>query len=345
MPDMPGPDDPMISDEDKKTSEQREGERAERLEGLKKFLDPILEQRYQEGYMPFDLPRDQVLHRAEERILPKIESVGAEINPEFLSDVQSVIDIMNSVKGDHYTLNSTSFLVISSHLIHAAGEPDSDEVPDLSDVAFLAGEMDKLLRAASGQSLAEWAKAYVENHKDRHWKQYAMEYLNSLSALVVLADDESQYRYELHNLVRALSQDAKNQEIRKLDPNSALSILFNRGFIVPSEWKEEFSETWDGKELLLAIDKANSRLLLDNITDALEATYSDLPTDELGKLTLNADEILVAVSTSVEVPATWAECDDSTRKAVSEAMKKLVIKLKGKLGKSKGMPVIKFESK
>jgi len=44
----------------------------------------------------------------------------------------------------------------------------------------------------------------------------------------------------------------------------------------------------------------------------------------------------------MEIPKTWEECDDETRSVINDIMKQLASNLGGKLGESKGEPVIKF---
>ena len=340
----PNAEEKGINPEEMKTPEQRareaaesgeENERAERLENLRRLAEPMLDQYYQEGKTPFGISREQAMQRVSERIFDQVEAAGLEVDYDFLGRASEVLQAINEASGQHYTLSKAAIEVLEYHLQMAtSGESDID----ISEVAFIAGELAKHFKKATGVSLAEWAVEYQKVHGEEARNTYANEEL-----IRIFDRDINSHILSQSNLVRIFAEYARSEGISQLDPQTALALLRERGFVVPEEWKDEYVENEDGREILGAIENAERKLQSEEIIATLEASYEELSPEDRETSPIIVADILAIASFGGEVPENWSACDDPTKKMIKDVMSQLATKLSGKLGTQKGEPIVKFK--
>ena len=144
------------------------------------------------------------------------------------------------------------------------------------------------------------------------------------------------------NLAKVFLEYARENGIEGLGSNTALQILSEKGFIVPEKWQNSFVELPEGRELLNAIENVQRKFHPEEIITTLEGVYGDFTKEELRTNPITVGDVLGVISVTMEIPKTWEECDDETRSVINDIMKQLASNLGGKLGESKGEPVIKF---
>jgi len=314
------------------TPEQR-AEKAERLREFRELSDVMLDQFYSEGKTPFNIPREEALAKSAERTFRAVEGEGLEVDVEFLKDAQSVLEAVNTASGRDFVVGEYPLAVLEYHLALAAGEEPSTEL----DIGYIRGEMEKHYKKTTGQTLENWARAYHEAHPDKTIDTKA-----NLSFIKAFENDFEGHKFNEANLAKSFREFARDQGVDTLTPDVVMKLLAEKGFIVPSEWKEEFTEIEDGKTVITAIENAKRSLQMEEIILELEGAYADLPREDLVGTTITAKDVLAVTSFGAEVPENWNECDEQTQKVVSSVLSALAKSLGGKLGKSKGEPIVKL---
>lgn len=336
MPDLPHPDDPMISEEEKETPEQR-AEKAERLVEFRRFAEPMLAQIYVEGKTPFGLPQDEVVGKVSERIFDRIASENLHADPDFLAAATEVAAAVNSVTESNFVVGKDPVDVLRYYLAEAVGV---DSGVDVAEIDYVKKLMEQNYQIATGKTLLEWAQEYHQGHLEAD-----VNLEQSSKAADIFNRDYSDHALNAGNLTTVLKEYAKTSGVNNVDIREALKVLAGSGYVVPTEWNDEYAKLYDGEILISAIESINKELQTDEIVQALEASYKDLPEEELKSTSIGANDVLAVASLDVDIPDTWEACDGETQKVVKAAMKELAAKLGGKLGSSKGAPVIKFETK
>lgn len=327
-----------LSEKDMETPEQREAERAESLAEFRRFAEPMLDEVYAESRLPFDLPRDVVIARVTERIFDAIVEQQLQFDPDFMMAATEVVGRINEIEGNHFVVGKYPIDVLRHHLAEAM---DVKSGVDVAEIDWTKRKMEEDYQSTTGKTLSEWAQEYRQSHPD---------------ASVDLVEQSSQVAdifnkdYDNHSLTVGHFTDVLREHIQaagisEISTDEALKVLVENGFVVPIQWKEEYAEHDDGKTLITAIESINKELQTAEIVQTLEATYADLSAEEQQAAPIGANDILAVASLEMEIPETWEECDEGTQKAVRAAMKELAEKLGGKLGSSKGVPIIKFGAK
>jgi len=346
MPDPNGPsaEDMGLKKDEMKTPEQRakeaatetgeENERAERLENLRRLAEPMLDQYYQEGKTPFGIPREQAIKHVSERIFDEAEAAKLNVDYDFLQRANEVMQAINEASGQHYTLTRAALEVIEHHLQTAAsGESNIN----LADVAYIAGEMGKHFKKATGATLAEWAVEYQKVHGDQ-----TRDMDTSVKLMKIFDQDVGGHLLSQSNLRVIFSGYAEREGIDQLTPDAALKMLQERRFLVPEEWKDEFAENEDGREILEAIENIKREIQVEEIVTTLEGNYKWLSPEDRKSKPITVEDVLAIASFEGGAPESWADCDDNIKKIITGALKVLAENLDGKVGKSKGKPVVKF---
>ncbi len=331
MSDRTGPDSGELGlrEEEMQTPEQR----AELAE-FRKLSDPTMDKYWVEGGAPFGLPREEVVARISVRRFKAVETADVAYDSDLLQDVQSIVATINETSGQHYYLGKYPLAVVEYNLALARGE---DSGIDPKEIAYIAGEMDKYFKQSTGKTLAEWAKEYVQSHEEVVVHREA-----DTAFFDLLERDYNRHNISLGNLSPILAEYIKNQGIDSLDPQSALGLLAEKDFVVPSEWSDEVAETAEGRDLLEIIGKIKTDFQAEEIADTLEANYADVTPEELKLATITVADILAVVSFNIEAPKDWDSCDEEFKALIKAVMSKLETKLGGKVRKSKGEPVVKF---
>lgn len=346
MPDPNGPsaEDMGLKKEEMKTPEQRakeaatetgeENERAERLENLRRLAEPMLDQYYQESKTPFGIPRDQAMKHVSERIFDKAEAAELNVDYDFLQRANEVMQVINEASGHHYTLTRAALEVIEHHLQTAAsGESNID----LVDVAYIAGEMGRHFKKATGATLAEWAVEYQKVHGDQ-----ARDMDTNVQLMKIFDQDIGSHVLSQSNLRTIFRGYAGRAGIDQLTPDAALKMLQERRFLVPEEWKDEFAENEDGREILEAIENVRREIQIEEIITTLEGNYEGLSPEDRKSRPITVGDVLAVASFEGGAPENWADCDDNIKKIITAALKELAENLDGKVGKNKGEPIVKF---
>jgi len=340
------PDQMGLFADEMKTPEQRAKEASQnfedlddvegtkRLEEYRRMSEPMIGYLYPEGKTPFGLPRDEVIARAAERTFPQVESAELKLNAEFLQDVVEVLDDINDQSGKHYALGEYALGVFSYHLALARGE--SSEF-DISQAAFLETEFNKYLKSATGETLDDWAKKYAEGHSED------IQFADTNRFLKIHNADFESHKFNGPNLTKLFTEHLTNNDLQSLTPDEALEILISKGYIVPSEWKEDYADNEDGKVLLEAIDNAERKNKVAEVISVLGQSFEDLPAEELKSMQITVGDVLAVASFDVETLLSWNDCDEPTKKTVTDILKQLATNLGGSFGKSKGEPVVKFK--
>ena len=98
-PNDPGAEEMGLTEQDKETPEQR----VERLKEFRQLAEPMLDQYYQEGKTPFNIPREEALECVSGRIFERVEEAGLTIDNNYLGRVAELIGAINEATGQHYT--------------------------------------------------------------------------------------------------------------------------------------------------------------------------------------------------------------------------------------------------
>jgi hypothetical protein len=330
----PNPEDLGLSEEDMQTPEQR-AERAERLADFRNFAEPMLAPIYSEGKTPFGLSRDMVIAKTTERIFSRVEEENLQPDHEFMSAATEVVTVINTQVKVPFVVGKYQVNVLRHYLAKAAGV-NSDV--DLADVNFTMKTMEANYQAATGRTLEEWAKDYIAEHPNVQIDQ-----TQNLGIAQLFNDDYNQHSLTASHFATVLREHSITGE---LDINDALKVLLEKGFIVPEEWSEEYAGHADGQTLLEAIENMNEELQIAEIVQTLESSYVEfVPAEELPANPIEVKNVLTVASLGTDIPENWGECDDRIKAVIKAAMKELAYKLGGKLGTSKGAPIIKFEKK
>ena len=321
------------SDENIETLEQQE--KAEKLAEFKKIAEPMFDQYYEEGKTPFGIAKSEALDKFSARVYPQVEAAELNLDNEFLQRMTELIQAINDATGQHYTLGKTTLQVVEYHLQIAAGkEPDID----IEGIRYLEGQMNQGLIKATGVDLYRWASEYLKVHGEE-----VRDTKTNERFVDILSKDFYAHEYNQPKLIKMLKDYAKENGLESLTPQVALNLLKEKGTIVPEEWKEELADHPDGKELLEAIENAKKGIQVEQITDTLEANYQDLsPEDRVASPITVADVIEVA-SFEEDMPLAWTLCDDTEKKMIKNILSELASRLGGKLGTSKGEPIVKFK--
>jgi len=321
------PEEIGVPQEGMKTPEQRE--KLERLRGL---IESIVERYWQEGETPFGIEKDQVVDRITERRFEVMEAENLEPDYEFWQQASEVMAQIDEGTGQHNPLGEYPLMVLQYHLSNARGLEIDESVKDY----FIAKVMEKGYKKATDRSLSDWVAEYVGSHPEE------TDFESIRKTIGVFERDYDSFVISTGNLAKVFLEYARENGIEGLGSNTALQILSEKGFIVPEKWQNSFVELPEGRELLNAIENVQRKFHPEEIITTLEGVYGDFTKEELRTNPITVGDVLGVVSVTMEIPKTWEECDDETRSVINDIMKQLASNLGGKLGESKGEPVIKF---
>lgn len=330
----PGMKDPKINPTPESGGEIEEIEASEEKERFRALSEPIIGRFYPEGQIPFGISHEEAMRHVPDRILEKVRQEGVNVDMEFLQDVQSVLDPINAVGKNNFSLGVTSVTVIEYHLRSARG---IDPGIDIGSVAFLKGEMEKAYKKQTGRTLSQWAVEYVKTHQE------GADNLESAAALFKVYDqDFDGFRYTVSNLARIISLYAREMGMIDINAVKVMPILHKWGFLVPAEWRDEYSSTEDGKTLLSAIEKARRKLQEEDLADALSVSLETRSADELRLTPFTANDVLAMASFDNDVPENWNDCDAEVKRSVINAMKVAAEHLGAIVADTEEGPVITF---
>lgn len=323
----------MTKDGVEKPEEQ--AEKAEKIKEFQRLAEPMFDQFYSEGKTPFGIPRTEAIEKFSARAFVQVEKAELNLDNDFLERMTEFIRAINDATGQHYTLGKTTLQVVEYHLQIAAGkEPDID----IEGIRYLDGQMNQGLLKATGVDLDQWAQEYLKVHGEE-----VRDIKTNERFIDILSRDFYAHEYNQGKLVKMLKEYAKENGADSLNPQVALELLKENGSIVPEEWRDELAEHQDGKELLEAIENAKKGIQVEQITDTLESNYSDLSAEDRAANPITTDDVIAVASFEEEISVTWVLCDDQTKKMIKNIMSELANRLGGKLGTSKGEPIVKFK--
>jgi len=323
----PTPEEMGLSAEEMKTPEQRE-----RLERLRELVEPMVEIYWREGETPFGIEKARVIDRITER---RFEAMGAEsLEPdyEFWQESSRVMAQIEVGTGQHKPLGEYPLMVLQYHLAKARGVETDESVKDY----FIAKEMEEGYKKATGRSLSDWATEYAESHPEE------TDFESIKKTIGVFERDYDSFELSTGNLTKVLFEYVRENGTEDLDPNTALQILSEKGFTVPEQWQDSFGELPEGRKLLDVIENVERKFHAEEVITTLEGVYRDFSQEELQANPITVRDILGVASMTMKIPETWDECDNEMKRIMNDIMKQLASNLGGKLGKSKGEPVIKF---
>jgi hypothetical protein len=327
MPIEPTPEEMGLSAEEMKTPEQRE-----KFERFRLLVEPMVDSYWKDGETPFGIKKSDLVDRIAERRFEVVEAENLEPDYEFWQEASEVMAQIEEGTGQHNPLGEYPLMVLQYHLSKARGVEVNESVKDY----FIAKEMEKGYKKATGRSLSNWAAEYVGSHPEE------ADFESVKKTIGLFERDYNSFELSTGNLAKVLLEYARENGIEDLDPNTALKILSEKGFTVPEHWQDSFAELPEGRELLGAIENTQRKFHTEEIVTTLEGIYGDFSQEELKENPITVRDILGVASVTMEISKAWDECDDETKQTVTNIMKQLAGNLGGKLSKSKGEPVIKF---
>lgn len=339
----PNPEDRGIDPKDMKTPEQREREgaeetvedteRAERLEQFRPIAEGLLDHYFEEGKVSFGMDRDEAAEVVTGRIFDQAESSDIEFDYTYLQRVTEVLAAINEGSSTPYEMTRATLEVIEYHLQVAAGEQ-----PEPTIYKFMNDEMDKRLRATTGVGLAEWAVEYQKVHGEETRNPEA-----NLAFIDITEADYNAHVQSESNLRRIFAEYVENEGIDQLNPQTALTLLRERGFVVPKEWKDEYADQDDGARIVEVIQGLEREIQFDDISTSIEGGYESLTDEEKANTPVTVTNFLEAASIEGDVPESWTDCDSRLKGIIKREMQNLADRLGGKLGTTKGEPIVRFK--
>ncbi|MCX6810631.1 MAG: hypothetical protein NTY30_02775 [Candidatus Berkelbacteria bacterium] len=334
MPDLPHPDDSMISDADKSTPEQREAEKAERLAEFRQLTDPIMDKYWQEGDTPFGIPRDEVMAKISARRFEAVEAAEIQYDAAFFGDVQAIVVRINEVSGQNNYLGTYPVWALENQIAIARGE---EPKIDPAEVGYITSQIEKYFKQAVGVTLQEWATEYAKTHKD-----FVYNPETDKTFFDTLEKDYNTHILNLGNLIRVLSEYARGQGIQEVNIEAAMQVLSDQGFVVPAQWSEEYAELSEGQDILNAIQKLPERLLQLEVADEITGNLEALSPEDLAVTVIDSTAVLKVISENYPVPDNWNACDRKTKDLVIGVIEGISERLGGKVTKKKGEPKLNF---
>ena len=342
MIDEPLAEDMGVSKKDMETPEQRkrevktgleDNERAERLEQFRPIAEGLLDHYFEEGKISFGIDREEATEIVTGRIFDQVEASKLEVDYTYLQRITEVLAAINEGSKEPYEMTRATLEVIEYHLQVAAGEQ-----PEPTIYTYLEGEMDKRLKKTTGVGLAEWAQEYHKVHGDETRSPE-----DNLAFIDITEADYNAHVQSESNLRRIFTEFAESEGIEQLDPQTALQLLRERGFVVPEEWKEEYAENDDGARIIEVIHGLERKMQFDDISASIEGGYEFLTPEEKANTPVTVSNFLEAASLEGAVPESWADCDGQLKQIIKNKMKEIADHLGGKLGTAKGEPIVRFK--
>ena len=335
-------EDKGVSKKDMETPEQRkreaetgleDNERAERLEQFRPVAEGLLDHYFEEGRISFGIDREQAAEIVTERIFDQVEASELDVDYTYLQRITEVLAAINEGSKEPYEMTRATLEVIEYHLQVAAGEQ-----PEPTIYTYLEGEMDKRLKKTTGVGLAEWAQEYHKVHGDETRSPE-----DNLAFIDITEADYNTHVQSESNLRRIFTEFAESEGIEQLDPQTAIRLLRERGFVVPEEWKEEYAENDDGARIIEVIHGLERKMQFDDISASIEGGYEFLTPEEKANTPVTVANFLEAASLEDAVPESWADCDGQLKQIIKNKMKEIADHLGGKLGTTKGEPIVRFK--